>query len=54
MSNHTEKDIERIAQAIYKDYTANHPTIHCNRFPSWEELPDDQKENFYRRARRDA
>lgn len=26
------------AKARYEAETANHPTIHCNRFRTWEEL----------------
>jgi hypothetical protein len=36
------KEMEDAAKNLYNQYTGNHPSIHANRFPSWEEL--DQKE----------
>lgn len=34
------------ARARYIEYTSNHPTIHCNRFPAWEELTQTQKDEW--------
>lgn len=48
-----EHEIDRQARILYNDYSSNHPTIHCNRFPSWSELTDDQKEPWRRRVKRD-
>lgn len=38
--------METEARKAYNAYTANHPTIHCNRFPSWDELTDQQKQDW--------
>lgn len=37
------------ARALYTSETDNHPTIHCNRFPSWAELSDERKAPYLRR-----
>ncbi len=37
------------ARSLYVSGTANHPTIHCNRFASWAEMSDDQKAPYLRR-----
>lgn len=42
--------LERAAKALYVAETSNHPTIHCNRFPTWEELPGATKEPYLREA----
>jgi hypothetical protein len=34
------------AKALYNKETDNHPTIHCNRFPSWEELSESEKDEY--------
>lgn len=28
---------------MYADYTASHPEIHCNRFPAWSELSEQER-----------
>lgn len=38
------KDID--GNARYNEYINNHPTIHTNRFPTWDELREDQKEQW--------
>jgi hypothetical protein len=38
------------ARALYATETDNHPTIHCNRFPSWAELSNDRKAPYLRRV----
>ncbi len=30
---------KEFALRSYNDETANDPIVHCNRFPSWDELP---------------
>jgi hypothetical protein len=35
-----------LGQKWYEEYSANHPTLHCNRFPHWHDLSEDQK-RFY-------
>lgn len=39
----TETEIERQAKLMYMEYSGNHPTMHCNRFPSWDELDHEEK-----------
>lgn len=43
---------EEAARAAYEKSTANHPTIHANRFKSWDELSPDAKANWMRGAGR--
>lgn len=42
--------LEPAARALYEQYTANHPTIHCNRFPSWNELTQDGQDEWFKKA----
>jgi hypothetical protein len=37
----------RKARELYERETANHPTIHCNRFPSWDELTFQEREKWF-------
>ena len=39
----------KLAKIHYDDYTNNHPTIHSNRFPSWEEMSAVGKEEYFQR-----
>ena len=41
---------EEAARQAYIDETSNHPTIHCNRFPSWSELSAALKAPYLERA----
>jgi hypothetical protein len=34
---------EERARQAYSQETANDPTIHCNRFPSWDELSEEER-----------
>lgn len=43
--------LESRARYIYLADTSN-ADIHCNRFPSWAELSETQKVEYYERARR--
>jgi hypothetical protein len=38
------------ARRLYNEYTANHPTIHCNRFPSWSELSAEDRTEWLNHA----
>lgn len=38
------------ARKLYNAYTDNHPTIHCNRFPSWEELDAKERKEWIKKA----
>lgn len=38
------------AKRLYDAYSANHPTIHCNRFAPWEELSTDEQYGWIVRA----
>ena len=41
--------IEIEAKRLYAHYSGNHPTIHGNRFPTWDELKaEDKKEWLYK------
>lgn len=42
---------DKAAQALYSEYSGNHPTIHCNRFPSWSELTNEQRTEWRKKAR---
>lgn len=35
-----------VGKAAYIAHTSNHPTIHCNRFPSWEELSQAERDKW--------
>lgn len=35
---------------MYDEHSGNHPTIHCNRFPSWDELTQLQRDEWMRKA----
>lgn len=39
-------DEDAAARKLYADYSGNHPTIHCNRFPAWQELTDADKQEW--------
>lgn len=39
-------------KAYYNQMTDNHPTIHSNRFPCWEELTSEQKSQWREQYRR--
>lgn len=39
----------RGAKKIYDYETDNDPIVHSNRFPSWEELTDEQKTEYYKK-----
>jgi len=38
------------ARTLYVGEKDNHPSIHCNHFPSWTELSDDGKAPYLRRV----
>ena len=33
-------------QRYYEDYVNNNPVMHSNRFPSWQELSREQKDQW--------
>ena len=37
-------------KSMYDEYSGNHPTIHSNRFPSWNELTQLQRDEWMRKA----
>lgn len=39
-----------LAKKLYLTETSNHPQIHCNRFPSWDELTSEEKQSWVDRA----
>lgn len=43
-------EIKEKARQLYNQYSDNHPTIHCNRFPSWSELSKESKKDWYIKA----
>jgi hypothetical protein len=46
-----ERDrIEAAAIHLYGHHAGNHPTIHCNRFPSWDELTQAQRIEWRKKA----
>lgn len=40
------------AKKLYTNYANNHPTIHCNRFAPWDELPQAAKDEWLHKARK--
>lgn len=46
----TNSNILKMAKQMYDEYSGNHPTIHCNRFPSWSELHNEDKEKWCAKA----
>jgi hypothetical protein len=53
IEDYTPEEIDRQAKIMYDDHSANHPTIHCNRFPSWRELSEETKDAWRKRVLRD-
>lgn len=47
-------NFEEVAENLYTHYTDNHPTIHTNRFPTWDELNEKSKEPWLEEARKVA
>lgn len=43
-------DVEQLAKKLYADHTDNDPIVHCNRFPSWEELGNKAKDEWKHKA----
>lgn len=41
---------EFAAKGRYIAHTDNHPTIHSNRFPTWDELSEEAKDEWRRKA----
>lgn len=39
------------AKKMYENFTANHPTMHCNRFPPWEVLGEQTRQEWIRKAK---
>jgi hypothetical protein len=46
------REIDKLAKRLYNEYTDNHPIIHSNRFPSWEELTENTRDEWVERAHR--
>lgn len=44
-------DLTSAAKRLYGSYTDNHPTMHCNRFATWDELGAEQQNEWLHRAR---
>lgn len=42
---------EALAKKLYAKHTDNHPTIHCNRFPAWDELSATERDEWRAKAR---
>lgn len=38
------------AKLLYNHFAGNDPIIHCNRFPSWEELSEQHRDQWIQRA----
>lgn len=45
MTSLREEGRERVAKQLYEEYV-NEADIHSNRFPSWQELTDSQRERW--------
>lgn len=43
-------DDEEAARKLYQAETDNHPTIHSNRFPTWDELTPAERRKYFTRA----
>lgn len=41
-----QEDWDQLAKQKYNEETNNHPTIHTNRFPLWEELSEEVKNKY--------
>lgn len=44
-------EAEAKAKKLYAKHTDNHPTIHCNRFPAWDELSATERDKWRAKAR---
>ena len=42
---------DQAARKLYNSFTDNHPTIHCNRFASWAELGEAERNTWRRKAK---
>lgn len=42
--------MDESAKKLYQDFINNHPTIHTNRFPAWDELSEAGKKEWYKAA----
>jgi hypothetical protein len=40
------------AKRLYENYSRNHPTVHCNRFAAWHELPQAARDEWLEKARK--
>jgi len=40
----TDEQVEAAARARYAHMTGNDPIVHANRFPAWDEIPSDGRE----------
>jgi len=45
------KNLMENAKRLYELHTSNHPTIHINRFPTWEELDQNEKNKWLATAK---
>ena len=41
---------EQSGKSMFDEYSGNHPSIHCYRFPSWGELRQSQRDEWDRKA----
>lgn len=42
------------AKAAYIKYAGNHPTIHCNLFPTWAELTEEERQRWILKTGKEA
>jgi hypothetical protein len=40
------------ARKLYQASASNDPAVHCNRFPAWEELSDEQQQGWIEEAKK--
>ena len=50
MTPSTTNTAAQAGKSLYDEYSGNHPTIHSNRFPSWSELTQAQRDEWNRKA----
>lgn len=43
---------DKRAKELYQAHIDDHPVIHCNRFPLWSELSEEQKEKWRTEAKK--
>lgn len=50
-AHYDKYDFDKQAKALYRAHVDSYPDMHCNRFPSWDELTAAERDNWRVKAR---